>query len=156
MTDLQRARAAAAQRYAQLGRVLLAEVGLSPNQVHPSSGLHGRVTALLGAVFVVAPWPTTTRKRLYILAHECGHVYHVHGRRGAPRKPRHREEYEAEHYAHAALRRHGVAVPQDMTARARRYVARKIYQALKRGAKPVNIAREALRFARAVWPPPTP
>ena len=156
MTDLQRARAAAAQRYAQLGRVLLEEVGLSPNQVQPSSGLNGRVTSLLGAVFIVAPWPTTTRKRLYILAHECGHVHHAHGRRGTPRKPRHREEYEAESYAHAALRRHGVAVPQDMTARARRYVARKIYQALKRGAKPANIDREALRFARAAWPPPTP
>ena len=148
MPDLQYARAAAAERYAQLGRVLLAEVGLHPNQVHPSSGLNGRVTTLLGALFIVAPWPTTTRKRLYILAHECGHVHYAHGRRGTRRKPRHREEYEAEHYAHAALRRHGVAVPRDMTARARRYVGRKIYQALKRGAKPENIDREALRFAR--------
>ena len=156
MTDLQRARADAAQRYAQLGRVLLEEVGLSVAQVQPSSGLHGRVTSLLGAVFIVAPWPTTTRKRLYILAHECGHVHHAHGRRGTPRKPRHREEYRGRtlrpYRATPAWRgrpprhdrpRAALCRPQNLSGP-------------QTGAKPANIDREALRFARAAWPPPTP
>ena len=39
-----------------------------------------------------------------------------------------------------------------MTDRARRYVGRKISQALKRGAKRGNIDRDALRFARGLRP----
>ena len=153
MTDLQHARAAAAARYAQLGRVLLAEVGMTESQVEPRTRLSGHAQWLLGAPFIAAPWPTTTRRRLYILAHECGHIALRHGGPGRPKRiPAHRKEYEAEHYAHAALRRHGVAVPRRMTDSARRYVGRKISQALKRGAKRENIDRAALRFARGLRP----
>ena len=38
--------------------------------------------------------PPTTRRRLYIFAHECGHVLLGHD----GRKTRHREEYEAERW----------------------------------------------------------
>ena len=45
------------------------------------------------------------------------------------------------------MREAGVRVPRAMTARAKRYVARKIKQAVKRGAK--HIDPEARRFARS-------
>lgn len=82
----------------------------------------------------------TTRRRLYKLAHECGHVALGHTRR----KKVHRQEYEAEQYAHEALGRHGVSVPRVSTTRAKRYVARKIRIAVNRGAKSIDL--EALRW----------
>jgi hypothetical protein len=48
--------------------------------------------------------------------------------------------------AHEKMREHGVAVPRDMTRRAKSYVARKIEQAKRCGAKRIN--REAARYAR--------
>ena len=55
MTDLQHARAAAAARYAELGRVLLAEVGMTESQVEPRTRLSGHAQWLLGAPFIAAP-----------------------------------------------------------------------------------------------------
>jgi hypothetical protein len=55
-----------------------------------------------------------TPKDLYLLAHECAHVALRHDHQ----KPRHVREYEAEMWAHAALPRHGVAIPEDSTAEA--------------------------------------
>ena len=73
-----------------------------------------------------------TRKSLYIFLHEVAHaVLHADGRR----KPRYIEEYEAEMFAHTKMHEHGLSVPADMTARAKKYVARKIEQARKRGLK---------------------
>jgi hypothetical protein len=84
-----------------------------------------------------------TRKQLYILAHECAHIALRHG---TVKKPRHVEEMEAEKWAHEALRRHGVPVPRSMTTRAKAYVARKIRQATRRGAKHINA--EAAAYAK--------
>ncbi len=80
--------------------------------------------------YIDAPEPTT-RRRLYVFAHECGHVALAHNRS----TPAYIKEYEAEQYAHAALRRHGIAVPRKETDRAKRYVALKIHRAVRRGQK---------------------
>jgi hypothetical protein len=45
------------------------------------------------------------------------------------------------------MREHGIAVPHSMTKRAKQYVARKIRQAQRRGAK--HIDADAKRFARS-------
>jgi hypothetical protein len=55
------------------------------------------------------------------------------------------EHREAELWAHAALRRHRIAVPRSMTRRAKEYVAHKIHQAKQRGAKRIDAA--AKRYA---------
>jgi hypothetical protein len=90
---------------------------------------------------ISAPRPVT-RKSLYIFLHECAHAHlHVVGR-----SKRHVEELEAEQWAHARMREHGIAVPRTMTKRAKAYVGRKIDQAKARGAKRIN--REAEKFAR--------
>lgn len=80
---------------------------------------------------IEAPRPVT-RKSLYIFLHECAHA-HLHG--GRTRTPRHVEEYEAEQWAHAKMREHGIPVPRAMTKRAKGYVRRKIQQAVMRGAR---------------------
>jgi hypothetical protein len=87
-----------------------------------------------GRNHIDAPKPVT-RKSLYIWLHECAHAnLHADGRR----RPRHVEECEAEMWAHAKMREHGIAVPKDMTRRAKAYVARKIRQAVRRGAKTID------------------
>jgi hypothetical protein len=45
---------------------------------------------------------------------------------------------EAERWAHAIMREHSIAVPRDMTRRAKDYVARKIGQAKRSGAKRID------------------
>jgi len=99
----------------------------------------------------------TTRRRLYILSHECGHVVLKHN--GS--LPSHRQEYEAEQFAHQQLRLHEVAVPRKATIQAKEYVAYRIDQAIRLGrAKRLDreavawtsqyhsqVVRDALRFA---------
>jgi hypothetical protein len=92
----------------------------------------------------MVPSPVT-RKALYIFLHECAHVHLGHVAQG-DRTPRHVEEMEAEKWAHAKMREHDIPVPRAMTKRAKRYVARKINQAIKRGVK--RIDPEARRFAK--------
>jgi hypothetical protein len=83
-----------------------------------------------------------TARALYVFLHECGHA-HLHL---DSRKKRHVEEMEAEKFAHEKMREHGVAVPRKETKQAKDYVARKIQQAMRSGAK--RIDPEARRFAR--------
>jgi hypothetical protein len=92
---------------------------------------------------LAAPRPVT-RKSLYIFLHECAHS-HLHDHAVGRRKPSHVKEHEAERWAHARMREHGIAVPRAMTQRAKAYVARKIRQARARGAKTIDAA--AARFA---------
>lgn len=86
--------------------------------------------------------PVTARS-LYIFLHECAHAHLAHGHNG--NVPRHVEEMQAEQYAHKAMDEAGIAVPPEMTMGAKRYVAWKIVQAERRGAK--HIDPEALAFA---------
>lgn len=106
--------------------------------VHIRKGLQGCAQLKPGNLH--APRPST-RKALYIFLHECAHFV-LHAR---SRKPRHVEEWEAERWAHERMRAAGLAVPREMTRRAKSYVAWKILQARVRGAK--VISQEAINFS---------
>jgi hypothetical protein len=136
-SSLQQARAKAVERFLAVADVLKAEAGVTEHIVRAS--LTGRA---LPSGKIKAP-EGRSRKQLYILAHECAHIALRHSE---ARTPRHVQEMEAEKWAHAALRRHGVAVPRAMTELAKRYVQWKIEQAKRRGAK--RIDKEAAAFAR--------
>ena len=134
--DLQAARKAAAERFFAIGMGYL-----------PEGWTYSFRKALSGRCawrrkHIVGPRPVT-RKSLYIWLHECGHAQ-LHGPR---RKPRHVEEYEAEQWAHARMREHGIAVPKEMTIRAKKYVGRKIEQAEKHGARSIDARARAF----AAW-----
>ena len=65
--------------------------------------------------------PVCNRERLYVFLHECGHVHCGHQAEivhGAE------HEFEAEQYAHKAMRGAGFAVPRQVTDDARAYVRR--------------------------------
>ena len=125
------------------------------------------------AAEIAAPRPVT-RRALAIFLHECAHVAlgHVkadnaaqfaptlpHGGPGPVqaasmprirRKPRHVEEYEAEQWAFARMRESGIPIPRKSLRRAKSYVAYKIRQARRRGAKAVD--RVAQRWAGSGTP----
>lgn len=92
---------------------------------------------------IQAPRPIT-RKSLYIFLHECAHAV-LHAVRDRKRT-RHVEEYQAEQWAHARMREHGIAVPRVMTVRAKQYVRHKIRQAKRAGASTIDPA--AAKFAK--------
>jgi hypothetical protein len=94
---------------------------------------------------IAAPRPVT-RKSLYIFLHECAHA-HLHTGNG--RIPRHVKEMQAEKWAHEKMRENGVSVPRSMTRRAKKYVARKIRQAVSRGAKTINQEARRSPFQQA-------
>jgi hypothetical protein len=134
--ELQAAHRAAAERLQAIAMRYVPE-GYTVEYRKSLSGRHYGQRKL-----IQAPRPVT-RRSLYIFLHECAHA-HLH--RG--RKPKaHVREMEAEKWAHEKMREHGVAVPRDMTKRAREYVARKIEQARRSGAR--RIDRSAARYARA-------
>jgi len=114
---LREALAAARKRWAEVAAAILAEAGVEAIEYRAS--LSG--TAWVAEKRVRIP-PPTSRRRLYIVAHEAAHV--ALGHRGD--RPSHRQECEAERYAHDALRRHGIAVPRKSTVSAKQYVARRI------------------------------
>ena len=77
--------------------------------------------------------PPTTRKRMYIIAHELGHLaLHGHLKRKRSRR-QFIKEFEAEQYAHTLMRRFNIKVPRDMTTRAKNYVQHRINLSVKRG-----------------------
>lgn len=133
--ELKAARAAAVARFEEIAR------RLTPQDVRITfvKGLYGR--AFVGERRFYAPRPTT-RRRLHIYLHEVAHIVLDH--RG--QKPRHVEEMEAEQWAFKAMRGEGVSVPLKSIRSAKRYVARKIAQARRRGAK--RIDKRAAAFAR--------
>jgi hypothetical protein len=92
---------------------------------------------------IQAPKPVTAAA-LYIFLHECAHAY-LHTGSGKNAAPRHVQELEAELWAHAKMEKHGVPVPPKTTAGAKRYVAQKIVQAERRGAR--HIDPRAIEFA---------
>ena len=129
MIDLQKAKAEATARFLEVAAAIKRDAGVDTHEVR--SSLSGK--AWSEERRIQAP-EGKTRNQLYILAHECGHVALGH----CNKKPRHRQEFEAERYAHEALRKHGVPVPRKMTERAKRYVRRKLRQAERRGAKKLD------------------
>lgn len=133
-TELQAARKAAAERFTAIAMRYVPE-GYTVEWRKSLSGRHYG-----GAKLIQAPRPLT-RKSLYIFLHECAHA-HLH----RDRRPKaHVREMEAEKWAHEKMREHGIAVPRTMTRRAKQYVARKIRQAKRSGAK--SIDPRAARYA---------
>lgn len=111
----------ARERYAAIGAVWMARFNVTLSKAR--TGLHG--CAHVETRKIEAPWPTTSRKRLYILAHEIGHVALDHRRK----LPTYVQEFEAEQFAAGLMRASGVAVPRAMTDRAKRYIRTKIGRA---------------------------
>jgi hypothetical protein len=135
--ELQAARKAAAERFQAIAMQHVPE-GYTVEYRKSLSGAHYGTRKL-----IQAPRPVT-RKSLYIFLHECAHAALDHSTNG--KVPRHVEEMEAEKWAHEKMRENGVPVPRAMTQRAKKYVARKIHQARRAGAKTIN--SEAARFAQ--------
>jgi hypothetical protein len=133
--ELQAARKAAAERFEKIAMLYLP----SDWTVQYRKSLSGR--CYHGTKMIATPRPRT-RKAPYIFLHECAHI-HLHSGR---RPKAHVREMEAEKWAHAKMREHGIPVPRKMTERAKQYVAHKIRTAINCGAK--TIAPEAKRFAR--------
>lgn len=136
--DLQAARKAASERFYKVGMAYLPE-GYTYK-------FRKSLTGMCWADRLEGPKPVT-RKSLYIWLHECAHG-HLHYKDGAKikGKSRHVEEMEAEQWAHAKMRFHKIPVPKAMTERSIAYVARKIDQAVKRGAKHIDPA--AAKYAK--------
>jgi hypothetical protein len=141
--DLHAARKAAADRFFALGMsyvpsgwTVCYRISLSGQCHYADREIH-------------APKPVT-RKSLYIFLHECAHAQlhypiWLESKSRYAKFPKHVVEMQAEKWAHEKMREHGIAVPRDMTKRAKRYVARKIRQAERHGAKKINA--KAKRFA---------
>jgi hypothetical protein len=85
-------------------------------------------------MLIKAPRPVTARA-LYVFLHECAHA-HLHDHSG--KVPRHVEEMEAVQWAYAKMKKHGIPVPPSIVEREQRYVAWKIVQAERRGAKRID------------------
>ena len=137
VAKLQQGRKDMADRCRRIGKQFLEQAGVE--RVVYRSGLSGR--ACPEEKWVSVPEPTT-RRRLYVVAHEAGHVALNH----FGTEPNHRQAFEAEKFAHDALRKHGIAVPRKSTQKAKKYVARKIRQAIRSGAKSIDV--EALQWCK--------
>jgi len=119
--------------------VALTETPKRVSVIYPRRQLTGRAFVHSGAIYVPRPF---TRRALHIFLHECAHIALNH----VGKKPRHVEELEAEQWAFRKMREHGIAVPRKSLQRAKRYVAYKIRQAERRGAK--HIDAKAKKFAK--------
>jgi hypothetical protein len=126
-----------AKRFQELAATMASEAGVLSWEY--TNGLYGRAWSRQKRIR--APKPTT-RRRLFIWAHECAHVALEHQDSG---KPVHRQEYEAEKWAIEAFRRHGVPIPRRSLTKAKHYVAETIRRAVVGGAN--HIDSEANRWA---------
>jgi hypothetical protein len=114
-----------------VAEAIKAEAGVIDHQIIDPISKDGHV--LFGLAFpqrklIRAPAGATIAD-LYLLAHECGHCALRHDHQ----KPRYVREYEAELWAHAALQRHGIDVPEGVSADACLNVFNAIDEANKRG-----------------------
>ena len=119
--------------------VALIETPTTVSVIYPRRQLTGRAFVQSGEIHVPRPF---TRRALHIFLHECAHIALNH----VGKKPRHVEELEAEQWAFRKMREHGIAVPRKSLRRAKQYVAYKIRQAERRGAK--HIDAKAKKFAK--------
>ena len=129
---------AARQRYSAVADALKREAGIEKHYKHKSmSGL-----AWIGTGKILAP-EGVTRRQLYVLAHECGHII-LHRLPSTWAKPSHVKEHEAETYAHRAFRRYDIEIPEKSALWARAYVAQWIRKDQSAG---IPICPDALAFA---------
>jgi hypothetical protein len=90
-----------------------------------------------------------TVERLYVVAHECGHIALEHGRRNLRG---HRGEFEAEQFAILILRHFDVPVPYEMVEDGQNYVAWHIDQDINR-YRGREIDSDAYKWALRYLPP---
>ena len=98
---------------------------------------------------MLAPRPTT-REKLYVFLHECGHFHlrhfpedwavtplhrRMYTRPEAASEPSHVQEYEAEQFAIQTMRREGIPVPRSMMKDAKGYVRDCIKDDLKKAKR---------------------
>jgi hypothetical protein len=133
------------ETYREIAAKMAKEAGVQ-EVVENRTRLHG--CAFVKQRSIQVPPPTTLR-RLQAFGHECGHIALDH----RSQKPRHHEEYETEAWSRMAFERHELKVPPASDEFGRRYVAFKVRQALRRGAK--NIDPEPAEFARKYLDPST-
>lgn len=93
-------------------------------------------------------WPTNTPDKLFILAHEIGHVAMAHN----SSIPIYVEEFEAEMFAISLFRRYRLRLTASMIGRARRNVRYAIGCGLARGLAAIDnqIARWSGRHDKAI------
>jgi hypothetical protein len=145
--ELQARRREARQRYQLIAEALKREAGVRRHYTHKNiSGL-----AWLAERKVLAP-DGLTRRQLYVLAHECGHIV-LHSHPSTWSKPGHVKEHEAETYAHRAFMRYGLEVPDKSASWARAYVGQWI---MKDRAERIPICAMAEAFANGARSPSDP
>jgi hypothetical protein len=145
--DLKEARRAAKERYKLIAEAMKREAGVRRHYTHKSiSGL-----AWIGSGKILAP-DGITRRQLYVLAHECGHIV-LHSSAATWNKPGHIKEHEAETYAHRAFERYGLEVPEKSAQWARAYVGQWI---MKDRAAGISVCPMAEAFASGRRAPDEP
>lgn len=144
---LQASRAAARDRYATIAVALKAEAGVRRHFHHNIIG--GLAFSGLGKILALAG---VTRRQLYVLAHECGHIL-LHSTPETQCKPSHVKEHEAETYAHRAFARYGLEVPEKSAKWARAYVGQWIMKDRQAG---IAICAMAAEFASGRRSPSDP
>ncbi len=122
-------------RLERLGQVFLREIGLAQPHVI-ADDMYGSVAIHMRDRILTAPWPTSTRDALYVLAHEVGHwQLHTEWERSGHWVWHDVETYVMEHeadtYAHRKLRAYGVAVPKHWSDSHKQNVRRHIRQYLR-------------------------
>lgn len=136
--ELQAAKDAARVRYTLVADLLKKEAGVVRHYHHKVIG----GLAWLNTGRILAP-SGVTRRQLYVLAHECGHIL-LHRSPEGRAKPSHVKEHEAETYAHRAFARYGLEVPEKSSKWARAYVGQWVMKDKQEG---VPICPMAVEFA---------
>ena len=134
--ELQAAKAVARERYTRIAELLKAEAGVTRHyEFKKIAGL-----AWVGRGQILAP-AGVTRRQLYVLAHECGHIM-LHSDPAGQAKPSHVKEHEAETYAHRAFQRYDLEVPEKSAQWARGYVGQWIMKDRAAGIPIYSMADE--------------
>lgn len=116
----------------------------------PRNGAIGMVTQTRHCIYVP---PLVDKNALFVFLHEVGHIVnqHLHAGPSLPGDaPGWQIEYEAEHWAIAAMRAEGFTVSREMLAAARQNVRHRVEEALAVGKLDAQLDAAdlaALKFA---------
>ena len=124
------------------------EAGVTGHEVN-REGFGG--LAYIGTGRIKSPSGENMRQ-LYIVAHECGHIF-LHNDGAGFKLPSHVMEMEAESYAHQAFREHGMNLARRFSDWGRRYVGEWIERDRAAG---VSIDPRAEEYARGLRSPYAP
>jgi hypothetical protein len=105
------------------------------------NGLYGRAFCELDEIVIPKP---TTAMRMYIIAHELGHLA-LHYK---CKKRQFIKEYEAEIYAYNLMKKYKIDIPRKSILRAKKYVIYRIRLSLKRGLKE-SVPKEIMQWLKS-------